>query len=600
MRAGALDPIHGRCPTCGQVVILSLEVRARLVECPRCGHRGSGAMFVDIEAPLPVVLVPSAPERSGSDAPHPDAAGLDPEAGPLDDIRADEALSDEVLSDEALSDEARSDDMRADEGPPEEVPSDGDLAEAEVADAYDAALSSVRAAQPAQGEASGRDERTLLLGDERTLLLGDERTLLMGDGPTRLVLDSPFLKREPSSERPRSSRSDRSNRSGAKSSPVPKARAGDEERTHLLLDPLDLKDERETPFSRMSTRLRPLGARTLALAEALHDGLRGRWPAVLAILGVAGGLLPPLFDYLTDDPGSTAARVASVATLIALAAFVLAWVATLRQDDGVWNGSVASVRLQAALRRLVDDVREFGRSPPHLKLWFCAVTFATLGLAAAGLAAVRGVVRLLLGASDQPSLLRVLGGLALIIGTLLLRAAQRAAPRGAPGPEELAESLEAAHGLPPVVDLSEPLPPAFARADSPFHRLVFALSEWRDHPWPDEAGYRAALERYLQRHLPNAPVERERPLGRSRHEGVADLVLYDLVLIEVKHGFRQRSAERAIARLREHAQRWKGKPMLLVIFDASREIVFEGGATAALADLHARLGVVTVRMPTRS
>jgi hypothetical protein len=497
------DSIQGRCPTCGQVVSLSVEARVQLVECPRCGHQGKGALFVDIEAPLPVVLVQS----PGQHAP----AGED--------------------------------------NPP---------------------------------EAAVRGERALLMGDARTLLMGDERT--------HLRLDSALLK----SAHRRASHTPASRPAGATTK-----RAGDEERTHLLLEPFDLKDERDTALTRMTATLRPLVQRTLRLSLALEERLHENWSAALAVLGVACGLLPPVFDYLTDDPASTSSRIASGMVFLALAAFGVAWLGRLRHDDGVWDWKVARVRVQTLARLLLEDIGELARSPRYLKLQLFGELLASVGLVGSSLAACRSLVRLLMGGSDPPSLFRFLSGLALVGGVVLLRAARRAAPEAVPGPTELGESVAAASKLPAVVDLSEPLPTSFVGEDTLLHRVVFALSEWRGREWLDEAGYRAALERHLQRHLPAFRIERERWLGRARRDGVADLIVGDLVLIEVKHGFGQRSAERALARLREHARTWPGKPMILVIFDASREAVCDGDATSAFVDLRQRLAMLTVRMPTR-
>jgi hypothetical protein len=581
MRAEADDPIQGRCPTCGQVVLLSIEARAQLVECPRCGHQGTGVVFVGIEAPLPVVLVQRRSERAPASeerrrGPASSARTLPGEAAsrqaPLNEVVADQVVVDQVVDDQAVDDDGLSDEA---------------LAEAEVSDAYEAALSRVRGLDAPvgdgpgrDGDGPGRDERTLLMGDERTLLMGDARTLLMSDERTRLMLDSPVSRNE---GRPR-----------------PAGRPGDEERTHLLLDPFDLEDARDTPLTHLATRLRPLAERLVGLGRKLDEQMDGRWPAALAVLGVACGILPPIFDYLAEDHRSISSVLASLVVLVGLTASALVWLAKLQRDDGVWDWQVAGARAETTIRRLLEDAEQLGRSPRYLKLQLGGVLLVWLGAIGSGLAACRSLVRVALGESDPPSVLRFVSGLLLVASVLLLRAAERATPSAATDPAELGEAIEAASKLPPIVDLSEPLPPFSVGDDSPLHRIVFALSEWRGRRWLDEAGYRAALERHLQRHLPGVRVERERRLGRSRREGVADLIVGGLVLIEVKHGFRQRSAERALARLNALSPSWSGKPMLVVIFDASREVVFDGATTPALIDLHRRLPMLTVRMPVRS
>jgi hypothetical protein len=154
--------------------------------------------------------------------------------------------------------------------------------------------------------------------------------------------------------------------------------------------------------------------------------------------------------------------------------------------------------------------------------------------------------------------------------------------------------------LPPILDLTEPLPAPFTGGTTILHRTLVALSQWRPHGWPNEAAYRAALERHLQRHLPHCTVERERWVGRLRRDGIIDIVVDGLVVIGVKHGFHDACAERAIAAMRSYARAWSGKPMILAIFDAPRAAVLEGPRGASLVALHKELALVTVRMPTHS
>jgi hypothetical protein len=599
MPSAGQQSIQGRCPTCGQVVTLSVEARVQLVECPRCGHQATGALFVDLEAPLPVVVVqslsPEPPRQSSrwavpdaSDAADDaDAADANSAASPSEDDVSEPAPFDEAAFDAAMSSPAAPDPSLTDSsrvGPSlARVRASVPTASARVA-SLPAAFSPARASVSAS-RAGPRDERTLLMRDERTLLMGDERT--------RLRLESPFLKGEGrASDAPASS-------AAGRVIAASKLGADDGERTHLLLDPLDLYDDRETALTRWTTTLRPIAQRTLQLSLALDERMHGRWRTALLVLAVGAGLSSPMFDYLTDDPASTLSLITTALSFLGFAAFVLAGLGKLRRDDGGWDLRVAGVRAQAAARRLVEDLQDLGRSPRYLKLHLSGELLVLIGLGGLMLAGLRSIVRLVLGASDPASPLRFVSGLLLLGAVLSFRAGSRAAPKGAPGPVELGESIEAARKMPAIVDLSEPLPSSFIGDDTPLHRILFALSEWRAREWLDEVGYQAALERHLQRHLPGCRVERERWLGRERRAGIADIVVDDLVLIEVAHGFRQPSAERAIASLDAHARTWPNKPMLLAIFDASREAVLESGATALLVELHRRLPVVTARMPTR-
>jgi hypothetical protein len=166
-------------------------------------------------------------------------------------------------------------------------------------------------------------------------------------------------------------------------------------------------------------------------------------------------------------------------------------------------------------------------------------------------------------------------------------------------PDDESESVAAATQLSPIVDLAEPLPTSFIGENTSLHRTLIALSQWPARQWPDESAYQLALERHFRRRMPQARIEREKWMGRTRRDGLADIVIDDTVLIAVKHGFRKASADRAIEQMRRYARTLPGKPMILTVFDAPREAVFESAATPALFDLHRRHSVLTARMPTR-
>jgi hypothetical protein len=111
--------------------------------------------------------------------------------------------------------------------------------------------------------------------------------------------------------------------------------------------------------------------------------------------------------------------------------------------------------------------------------------------------------------------------------------------------------------------------------------------------------YRAALERHLQRQLPGCRIEREKRLIHGRRDAAADLLIDELVVIQVQHGFRNSSADHAVDQARRTARGWAGKPLVLVIFDAPRDAIFSSAATSALLELHERFPMLTARMPAR-
>jgi hypothetical protein len=159
--------------------------------------------------------------------------------------------------------------------------------------------------------------------------------------------------------------------------------------------------------------------------------------------------------------------------------------------------------------------------------------------------------------------------------------------------------VAAAGQLPPIVDLDEPLPASFIGGYTTFHKALGVMSQWRGEAGPDEASCRAALQRHLQRHLSGSRIDSERWLGARRRDGVAQLLVDGMILIEVRRGFTGTPADPALALMRGHTRRWGDKPMILCVFDAPRATLFESAATASLLELHEAAPFVTARMPTR-
>lgn len=434
---------------------------------------------------------------------------------------------------------------------------------------------------------------------------------------------------------------------------APRRLASDEERTHLILDPICLPDDgdegKEAAPVEPPTRLKPgaagdartqlmIGPLTskeeLLLKEApmdllpfvadqpgwllghtrrlgfwLEERLQGRWGLVWAAAGLVCGILAPLIDQRGDEPGSAATVLASFGLLLALVAFGLTWLSKLQTDERHGLLWAIGARLRGAARLLALDIRELGHSPLHLKAVSYGRWLAAAGLLGLSALSAGSVMLWLSELHEPPNAVRWLSGSMLLLGLSVARFAARSRIV-APTPEELEESVAAATKLAAIVDLSESLPPSFINGYAPLHRVLIALTQWRGprdasprgagSDWPDEAGYRAALERHFQRQLPASKIEREKWLGRSRADGIAGIVIDDMVLIDVARGFHPTSAARAIARLSHLARTWRGKPMILTIFEASREPVFQSAATASLIELHERFPLLTVRMPVAS
>lgn len=499
MLEGALHTTLGRCPTCNQLVTLGEAARSQFVQCPKCTHQAIGAVFIDLETPQPVVMLPLDAQLGRSDT----------EPPPSDAARAGSQMPTRLRAPHEERTHIVLEPVNADEAP------------------------------------------------ERTVELRVPEVL----GPPRAAGEA----------------------------------NADEARTHLLLDASDVKEERAA-LAPVRVRLHTAGQGVHGVGQRVDALLAGRQRTAALALAVVCGLVAPLFDFLTDS--SAASRVTSFPFVLALAAAALAWLGRLQPGDAASLTSAASARLRSRLRLAVEDLQELGRSPRYVRWLVSGELIEWLGVLGLTAASSRSVIRALLGLPDLPTALRWLSGLAWLAGLLVLARASKLVPAAAPGPEDLNESMSAARKLPALVDLSDPLPPSFIGEYTPLHRVLMVLSEWRSPAWPDEPGCKAALLRHLQRHLTGSRVEHDKQLGRAPREAVADLIVDDLVLIEVRRGLQKTQADSAVAELTALSQRWQDKPMILVVFDAPREHVFDGPSAAALVELHRRLPILTARLPT--
>jgi hypothetical protein len=378
----------------------------------------------------------------------------------------------------------------------------------------------------------------------------------------------------------------------------PKAQDPDDARTHLLLDAEDLKELAPPTLNPLPAKLGQLAQHALCLGRRVDQLLDGRWTFALAALALAAGVIVPLAAALSAAAGAVLHTCVAGSALIGFALYGLAWFGKLAAEEGEWGPGLPGPRFRSAVRLLLEDLGEFGRSPPYLKLLSSAQVLGIAGLAGLELASLRTCTRLVFDLPDSGAL-SALSGLLLLLAIGLSRYAGIAAPRLPLRAEDQSECVAAAGELPPIIDLSEPLPASFIGGHTPLHRVLVALSQWRAEHWPDEVAYRARLERYLQRSLLGSRIERDQPLGASREDGRVDLVVDDLVSILVKRRFQKTSAAHAVTALTRQALARPGKPMLLVVFDAPREAVFETGSLKTLIDLHQRLPVVTARMSVR-
>jgi len=378
--------------------------------------------------------------------------------------------------------------------------------------------------------------------------------------------------------------------------PRPRSEAQRDDRTRLMLGPIVVKDEPISVAPSTSTRGTPIARQLVQLGLWVDDFMHDRWPLALLAAAIVCGLLSPFTDEPGEVAGSTPSVLPATALFVGLFAFGLAWASKLPSEADGGKLAAALARVQGATRLLLDDLRTLGGAPRNLRLFAIGQALALIGLGGLVLSSGLGLGAALLGSSERATGVAFSSGLLLLIGVSAAQFARRASVV-APAPDELGESLSAARGLAALVDLSEPLPPSFIDGHTPLHRILIALSQWRAGSWPDDAGYLAALERHFQRHLPASQVEREKWLGPSRGDGIASLVIDDIVLLEVARDFTPSAAARSLARVSELLPRWPAKPIILAIFDAPRETVFQSAATSSLVNLHDDFPLLTVRMP---
>jgi hypothetical protein len=270
----------------------------------------------------------------------------------------------------------------------------------------------------------------------------------------------------------------------------------------------------------------------------------------------------------------------------------------LRNDAGVWDYRVAFTRLSTRLRLALEDIVSFGALPKPLRWRVLGEVIGVVGLSGLGVTSALTLSQLVWAwpASGMALFLwRACSAILVILSVMALHQAA-SVPLGFSTPAEI-EAPAVAH-FPAVLDLSLPLSVPVAHGSTPLHQVLDVLSQWQPREWPNQDSYLVALERHLSRRMGWARVERDRWLGPQRSDGVAPLIVNENLLIEVMRGFDPSSAERVTAKMRAHAKIWRGKPAIIVVFDASRAELLDGQGTPPLEALHQSYPMLTVRMPS--
>lgn len=340
------------------------------------------------------------------------------------------------------------------------------------------------------------------------------------------------------------------------------------------------------------------GSATLQLSRSIEEWLHERQTVLLITLATLSGLVAPVLDALLHGPRHGVAVIVSNLVLFFLWTLAFAWLGKLRNEAGEWDPSVAWTRASTTLRLAFEDLAGFGSLPGPLRYRVLGELAGIVGFLGLGVASVLTISQLVWGwpgATGGVLTGRVWGAALIAISVIALRRAS-SVPVGYIAPPEIAAPA-VAH-FPAVLDLSVPVNLNAHGGMTQLHQVLEVLAEWEPREWPNQDSYIAALERHLLRRMGWARVERERWLGPQRSEGVAHFVVNESLLIEVIRGFDADTAERTSARMRSHARVWRGKPALIVAFDASRSSLFAGAGTPTLEALHQSYPMLTVRMPS--
>jgi hypothetical protein len=339
------------------------------------------------------------------------------------------------------------------------------------------------------------------------------------------------------------------------------------------------------------------GAGALVFSRWIEEWMHERRPVLLITLAALSAIIAPVFDVLFGNRRQGATVIAANLALFFLWALGIAWLGKLRNDEDVWSPSVAFTRLGTTAQLAMQDMKAFGALPQPLRWRVVTELAGAVGLCGLALASVLTLSHLIVAWPHGTSLVflwRLFSGGCIVLSVIAAREANNVPAGLSPAPDVTAPAV--AH-FPAVLDLSLPLSVPAATA-TPLHQVLEVLSQWEPREWPNRDSYVAVLERHFLRRMGWARIERERRLTSQRADGTAPLIVDESLLIEVVHGFDGDIAERLASRMRRHAKVWRGRPAVIVVFDASRAELLGGQGTPLLEALHEAYPMLTVRMPS--
>lgn len=341
------------------------------------------------------------------------------------------------------------------------------------------------------------------------------------------------------------------------------------------------------------------GSRILVLCIWFDRKVAGHRAAILGVALIACAL-SAISEWVALDatgPG-WAGTVTGLVFLYLCWAMLVALAGSLQDADGSWRLGLLSDRALAMARFVVDQMRpaEFLGLPGYLKARSISRAFFGVALALLGFGNVFG----LLGAVWSTTLTRIAGvlsgygALSLVFSALAWLIYRGNRPKLRTRQDLVLPHGQ--HGLPAIIDLgAKDL--RFATTDV-LGEVLDAMSKWRPRRWATELEYEFALVRHLEKSLPTLPLERQGWVGEKRGMGVADIVVADTLLLELKRQFSRKDLiDRAVGQMQSYAVHAPEKVLLLVVFEAPAEHLFHAPATPRLEQLAKNHGVVTVRMP---
>jgi hypothetical protein len=605
--------IHGRCPRCSQVLTVPAGQLQSVFRCARCQYRVLGSALMEEARLSPPRLAPS--------------AGTRPVAGPYEDDPDDQHTrmhlpasegddeSETALPAQLVGDTPSSVPPRGPTPPPLsrfEASSDDDdqHTRLHVAGSFDLPKAPARPAPkhatllgvpaPARLERFGTADDSDDLATR--LHLADEIE------PPRLTARSmPPAPPLPDDSVPLGEPARLSRFEQASDDP-------DDQHTRLQV-PVSYEDDEAKPEdvdlrSPVAARLSvpafepehlDAGARfarsTLQFSRWIDDWVRERHAVLMVTLAALSAIIAPVFDVIFGSTRQGATVIAANLALFFLWALAFAWLGRMRNDSGAWDYRVAFTRFGTGLALTLADMKGFAALPQALRWRVVAEVAGFVGIAGLAVASVSTLTHLVWAwpsSTGSLFLWRLFSGSCIVLSVVSEREAWNVPVGVSPAPDVTAPAV--AH-FPAVLDLSLPLSVPSAHAATPLHQVLEVLSQWEPREWPNQDSYLAVLERHLMRRMAWARIERDRPLG-ERVEASAHLVVDEALLIEVVRGFDADRAERVTARMRRHARTWRGKPAMIVVFDASRAELVNGRGTPLLEALHESYPMLAVRMPS--